>query len=437
MLTFIINLLLSVSLFAQTTWTKYSNNPVLDIGPPGVFDDGHIWHHSVLFEEQTYKMWFTGAPVNRSAGQIGFANSTDGTNWSKDSANPIVSPGAVGEWDNPIVLNPVVIRDGDTLKMWYGGNNFNKGRVGYATSTDGITWIKSESNPVMDSGPPGSWDELGAVPQTVIFDGNTYHMWYFGPDTGFRFRIGYATSPDGITWTKYDDPSTTESRFAESDPVLKAGPPGSWDANSVANHWVLFDGSIFHMWYEAFDQNSEVRVGYATSSDGIIWEKYDDPNTTSSLFVQSDPVLLPGPFRSWDDATVGQPKVLLEGNTFHMWYIGNSANSGNFRIGYATSPLVTTVATHDVAPRSFALAQSFPNPFNPSTTIHFTLSEAAHVALKIFNVAGQEVATLVDNRMSAGEFETVWNAGRMPSGVYVYRLNVGGFVESKKMILLK
>ena len=99
----------------------------------------------------------------------------------------------------------------------------------------------------------------------------------------------------------------------------------------------------------------------------------------------------------------------------------------------------------DVRPSQFALYQNYPNPFNPSTAISYQLpalsgvegSAVSFVKLKVFDMLGREVATLVDQPMPAGLHRISWNAANVPSGVYVYRLIAGDHVESKKMALLK
>ncbi len=96
-------------------------------------------------------------------------------------------------------------------------------------------------------------------------------------------------------------------------------------------------------------------------------------------------------------------------------------------------------------PKEFSLAQNYPNPFNPSTTITYTIptSETLHaksqqlVQLKIYDVLGREVATLVDKNQQPGYYEVIWNAENIPSGLYFYRLTAGDFTSVKKMILLK
>ena len=101
-----------------------------------------------------------------------------------------------------------------------------------------------------------------------------------------------------------------------------------------------------------------------------------------------------------------------------------------------------TDVTHDEVPGAYRLAQNFPNPFNPSTTIKFDMREKGNVTLKIYNVAGQLVKTLVDGVKDAGAYSITWDGtnnlgSRVSSGVYFYKMNTKHFSETKKMVLLK
>jgi len=88
-------------------------------------------------------------------------------------------------------------------------------------------------------------------------------------------------------------------------------------------------------------------------------------------------------------------------------------------------------------PRQFMLEQNYPNPFNPKTNIRFRISDFGFVSLKIFDVFGREVKTLVSENKQPGEYEVEWNANDVSSGVYYYRLQAGTFIDVKKMLLLK
>ena len=101
------------------------------------------------------------------------------------------------------------------------------------------------------------------------------------------------------------------------------------------------------------------------------------------------------------------------------------------------SPIVVKVDREISIPLTFTLKQNFPNPFNPSTNISFSIPSKSFVSLKIFDLLGREVATIVSEEISAGYYTREWNATNMPSGIYFYRIQAGSFTGTKKLILLK
>ena len=88
-------------------------------------------------------------------------------------------------------------------------------------------------------------------------------------------------------------------------------------------------------------------------------------------------------------------------------------------------------------PESFAISQNYPNPFNPSTTLKYGIPKESYITLKVYDILGREVATLVNKQQKAGYYEVDWNAANNSSGIYFYRIQAGDFAETKKMILMK
>jgi hypothetical protein len=88
-------------------------------------------------------------------------------------------------------------------------------------------------------------------------------------------------------------------------------------------------------------------------------------------------------------------------------------------------------------PSEYKLYQNYPNPFNPTTTIQFDIPKTSFVTLKVYNVLGQEVTTLVNEKREAGRYEVPFDGSKLTSGVYFYRLGAGEFVSVKKLILMK
>ena len=95
------------------------------------------------------------------------------------------------------------------------------------------------------------------------------------------------------------------------------------------------------------------------------------------------------------------------------------------------------VAEHSAIPVSYELLQNYPNPFNPTTTIRYGLPSRSHVTLTVFNTLGQQVATLVQGEQETGYHEIRFDGSNLASGVYLYRLQAGDFVQTRKLLLVK
>ena len=102
------------------------------------------------------------------------------------------------------------------------------------------------------------------------------------------------------------------------------------------------------------------------------------------------------------------------------------------------SVIPTSSEVLDDLPKEFGLSQNYPNPFNPSTTISYALPKASDVSIEVFNILGKRVASLVNQRKSAGNYSTQFQASNLSSGVYFYTLRINGKVlKSQKMLLIK
>jgi hypothetical protein len=436
--------------FTQTDWTKHSG-PVLTPGPAGDWDENNLLTSSVLFDGSMYHLWYDNYNVAiHQFEHIGYATSNDGISWTKynhpmttnppfSQSDPVLNPGP-GNYDSIGVGHPCVRKYNNIYHMWYTGDSHSSGTRGmticHATSSDGIIWSKDPANPVLNVGFPGMWDERWVSTADVVFDGSIYHMIYSAWDGIYppnQVRLGHATSehPDSA-WIK--DPNN---------PILDIGTPTCWDYDRVDAPCFVFDGYRFHMFYSG-GTGFYWRIGYAWSQDGSHWTKYDNPSTTIPWLSISDFVLDWGDPVSFDDRMVSDGSVLLDtlSDSLKLWYTGLNEMSLITQIGYAAAPFDTSFLSgidelSGSLSSGFLLKQNYPNPFNPGTVISWQLAVSSSVKLTIYSITGQEVTVLVNERQAAGQHSILWNASDFASGVYLYRLEADGYVETRKMILMK
>ncbi len=129
-------------------------------------------------------------------------------------------------------------------------------------------------------------------------------------------------------------------------------------------------------------------------------------------------------------------------STNHYSFVDDAKEEGNFR--YRLKQIdrdgqfkYSQEVAVNIIPEKFSLSQNYPNPFNPSTTIKFSIPSNEFVTLKIFDVLGKEVAFLINEFLPAGAFTNEYSFTALPSGMYVYQLTAGKFVEKKRMLLIK
>jgi len=407
---------LAVNVNAQENWVKYGNNPVLKRDtvianlPNDLIAISDCW---VIKEGATYKMWYTcgGAnfpPDSLLRSRICYCTSLDGIAWSKYSGNPVLDVSYTGGWDSLGVETVSIIIDSlapanERYKMWYAGQYFNAYRYdfGYAYSADGINWTKHPTQ-VLEVGGATSWEGGFIEGPSVIKEGNMYKMWYAGYSlVNGKTSLGYATSTDGMLWTKY-----------ANNPVMTTSTNG-WDSIYVQDPHVIKIGNTYHMWYGGVDRadNYGQQIGYANSTDGINWIK-----------SQANPVLTRGNLGEWDANTASFGSVLLDGGTFKMWYTGKDIEplipgSLNYfwEIGYASD---TTFMTAITPLNGKEVYNFYPNPFSIQTTMQSN-KPLINANITVYNAIGQQVKEL---KNISGQ-TIIFERDNLPNGFYFLRLS--------------
>lgn len=409
---------------AMSKWFECPENPVLNLGSYGTWDDVKTWSPDVLYYDGQYHMYYAGDDGNEY--RIGHATSKDGILWTKDPNNPIIQ-GNSSKWYGTHIYAPRVLKVGSEFHMYF----YSWARaVGHATSPDGVNWAIAD-NPVLTPGAYGAWDDRLVQVADVIHDGSEFKMWYSAQNNGLEWSVGYATSPDGVNWTKH-----------ENNPVFLPGNDGSWDDNKslfYANS-VIYNGSHYYMWYSGNNGEEGVhnQIGRAYSTNGITWVRA----TTSA------PEIAFGDSGTWNDDGCFYAAALLHEGKYRMWFNGARKNSTGYEsIGYTlwSDDKPDWLAIDQEVPElpsEFSLNQNYPNPFNPTTQIRYSLPELSDVRLVVYDMLGREVTELVNMQQGLGNYAVLWNGldhqgQKMPSGVYLARLTAGKHSETIKMLLLK
>jgi hypothetical protein len=192
------------------------------------------------------------------------------------------------------------------------------------------------------------------------------------------------------------------------------------------------------------------RVGgvFVSTDNGIYWSQTGLTNITVEALAIAGTNLFAGTYgggvflstnngTSWTEVNSGLTDTVVHA----LAVSGTNLFAGTAGGGVWRRPLsemITTVEPHSaIMPAHFHLGQNYPNPFNPSTTILYGLPSRSHVTLSVFNTVGQQVATLVEGEQEAGFHEVQFEASGLASGVYLYRLQAGDFVQTKRLLLLR
>jgi beta-1,2-mannobiose phosphorylase / 1,2-beta-oligomannan phosphorylase len=273
-------------------WLKYQRNPVLGGRLGTCFDI------SVLKKGGKYLMWFSWRPKQ----SIALVKSSDGIHWSAPVI--VLGPNPQTDWEADI-NRPVVIEHAGRFQMWYTGQARGHSWIGYATSQDGIHWRRMSPKPVLAAEAP--WEKVAVMCPDVLWDGRRkiYRMWYSGGGQYEPNAIGYATSRDGIHWTK-----------AAQNPVFESDPRDTWEQQRVTGCQVIFTGGWYYMFYIGFRDINHAEIGLARSKNGLSnWQR-----------LPENPIIRTGAADEWDHDACYKPYAVWDGaqDRWLLWYNGRN-----------------------------------------------------------------------------------------------------------------
>jgi len=364
------------------TWgadTRLTNDPAYR-GRPSVSVTGQVVH----------VVWGDLRHVNR---EVYYKRSTDGgTSWGADirlTNNPGESRGSSVSVSGSLVN-----------VVWFDNSDGNE-EIYYKRSIDGgISWgadTRLTNNTAASQDPTVSVSDSSAAAGVHV-------VWHDNRDG--NFEIYYKRSIDGgISWG-------ADTRLTNNTAVSQ-------------NPSVSVSGLVVHVvWYDTRDGNSEIY--YKRSTDG-------GSNWGVDTRLTNNPAASQFPFLS------------VSGQVVHV--VWQDSRDGNFEIYYKRDPTGNVVGINSISneiPKEFSLSQNYPNPFNPMTHLEIAcpparqgISKLGFVSLKVYDLLGKEVKTLVNENKPAGRYSVEFDGGDLSSGIYFYKLESGRFKQTKRMLLLK
>lgn len=295
-------------------WQKYPGNPVLGGALGSCFD------MSVERADDRYRMWFSWRPHRG----IGYAESDDGLEWHP-KLHVVLGTDASRPDEDAEVSRPFVLREDDGYTMWYSAHSDTRVVICRATSRDGLNWQRRGTVLV----PERRWEKAAVMCPSVIRDsGGGYHLWYSGGERYEPDAVGYATSPDGVDWCRVGDA-----------PVLVADPASRWERHRVAGAHVFVHEGYFYAAYIGFSNGFEdSAIGIARSLDGVHWQRHAEnpvltrggPGAFDAINVYKPFVLIEGAiWRMWFNASAAlTPEDTSPGNRIEQ--IGHAQSRFSF-----------------------------------------------------------------------------------------------------------
>jgi predicted GH43/DUF377 family glycosyl hydrolase len=188
--------------------------------------------------------------------------------------------------------------------MWYTGQARGHSWIGYAVSQDGRAWQRMRSRPVLSADSP--WEKVAVMCPHVLYDdeAGVYRMWYSGGEQNEPNAIGYATSEDGVKWTKH-----------KSNPVFQPDPANPWEKDRVTGCQVIRWRDWYLMFYIGFRDEAHAQIGLARSRNGIAgWQRHP-----------ANPLIRPGKDK-WDHDAAYKPYAIFDGRRWLLWYNGRKGS---------------------------------------------------------------------------------------------------------------
>lgn len=409
---------------SSTGWAMSSTGNVIKTTNAGA-QWGNI-SQDISSELRTVKFFDANTGYITGAGGT-FAKSTNGgVTWLRKNA------GTTRDLDRFYFLNNltgwVLARSSNSLTMamkttdggetWLSSTiNTTRGLANIHFADQNTGWVTGDSGTVFRSTNGGtSWSNQSISTPLFLFGINSFSInkaFISAPAGGF-----YSTSNGGTNWVPVSGLANTRLSFSDvvnSSLAYVAGYDTLVRTTDAGATWSVIETKDMPSLSKVIDFVNPT-TGYALLGSFAYRTTDAGQNWTGGIIegaVDLYAVSFIDQNTGWSAGAWGQLYKTTQGMTISV------------------QPISTSI------PKDFSLGQNYPNPFNPNTTINFDIPKNSFVEIKVFDVLGREVASLVNEQLAAGKYKTDWSAISQPSGIYFYRLKAGSYSETRKMILIK
>lgn len=273
---------------AETGFALHTEKPALARAGGGNWDSAYVDPGTVMFHDGAFHMFYVAIPRWPHPLAIGYARSSDGFEWARQADGPVLThdqTGAIAA--TSIIASSALVTEDGTWVLYVTsvapGEAFY-GSVIRATAPGPLGPWTVDPEPALTPGSDGAWDGVAIGDASVVRTADGYAMYYAGfgnfQNGAFaekRANIGLATSADGVSWTKFDDPGTTDASYGASDPVLVGNADETgWDTFRLVDPNVQKTPEGWIMSYRGATFESSTAIGLATSTDGVTWQRASD-----------------------------------------------------------------------------------------------------------------------------------------------------------------
>ncbi len=411
-----------LSLYDEPTYTITISNAgsgpalhitVTDTIPAGTnYSDASGFHNQIINSQQNYVEWFIDIL------RPGESTSLDITLQVHDET---VSQ----------IINSVLLKYSDIMfNDYYAYSNKDINQMGQCSNIGASVWADQNGNGLYDDGELGLpgiiiqlLDNDGNVVESTVTD-ETGHYYFYCVDPGqYAISMDNKSIPLGFVLSTHSLPMRIDLQ-----------PNSVYDSANFG-----FSGSHYPVELSSFTAthlDNTIRINWTTQSET---ENYGyhiyRSEEKDREYVQVTTHLIAGAGNSNSENTYAFIDETIETGKTYYYKLADISTTGN-KTWHGPVSVQTAIADQ------YMLEPNYPNPFNPQTTISFTLKQSGYTTLEIFNIRGQKLSTLVSEHMPAGTHKVIWDgrdqSGRMmPSGTYLYRLQVNDFQKMRKMMLIK